>query len=64
MTVTGNVDDVLRTAAALGLTELPVTGGDGPVALSHASQELFSSLLYLPIWRLARRRSRWRTLLR
>jgi outer membrane protein assembly factor BamA/autotransporter translocation and assembly factor TamB len=33
MTVTGNVDDVVRTAAALGLTELPVTGGDGPVAL-------------------------------
>ena len=33
LTATGNVDEVVRAATALGLTQLPVTGGDGPVAL-------------------------------
>jgi outer membrane protein assembly factor BamA/autotransporter translocation and assembly factor TamB len=33
LTAIGNVDEIVRAATALGLTELPVTGGDGPVAL-------------------------------
>ncbi|MGH9253482.1 MAG: hypothetical protein ACRD3C_02815, partial [Vicinamibacterales bacterium] len=33
LTVTGDVGEVVRTATALGLTQLPLTGGDGPVAL-------------------------------
>ena len=33
LTATGNIDQVVRTAATLGLTQLPVTGGDGTVAL-------------------------------
>ena len=33
VTMTGNVDQVVRAAAAAGLTDLPVTGGSGPVAL-------------------------------
>ena len=33
VTVTGSVDEVARTVAATGLTDVPVTGGSGPVAL-------------------------------
>ena len=33
VTMTGDVDQVVRAAAAAGLTDLPVTGGSGPVAL-------------------------------
>ena len=33
VTMTGSVDQVVRAAAAAGLTDLPVTGGSGPVAL-------------------------------
>ena len=33
VTVTGNVEEVVRAAAATKLTQLPVTGGNGPVAL-------------------------------
>jgi outer membrane protein assembly complex protein YaeT len=33
VTLTGNVDQVVRAAAAAGVTDLPVTGGTGPVAL-------------------------------
>ena len=33
MTMTGNVGEIARAAAATGLTELPLIGGTGPVAL-------------------------------
>ena len=33
VTMAGDVGEVLRAAAAAGVTDLPVTGGDGPVAL-------------------------------
>jgi len=33
LTVTGDVDAVARAIAATGLTDVPVTGGEGPVAL-------------------------------
>lgn len=32
-TITGDVDEVARAIAATGLTELPISGGTGPVAL-------------------------------
>lgn len=46
LTVTGDVDEVVRAANATGLRGLPITGGNGPVALlAHVTGALQDPLL-------------------